>query len=61
MSTTVDWTTEEMMTVASARALAQARTCFVGIVLPSTSANMARLIANLDLVLIFESGSNVAK
>jgi glutaconate CoA-transferase subunit B len=61
MSITVDWTTEEMMTVASARALAEARTCFVGIGLPSTAANLARLTANPDLVLIYESGTIGAK
>jgi glutaconate CoA-transferase subunit B len=61
MSTTIDWTTEEMMTVASARALAEARTCFVGIGLPSTAANLARLTANPELVLIYESGTIGAK
>jgi glutaconate CoA-transferase, subunit B len=55
------WTTDEMMTVASARALADATTCFVGIGLPSTAANLARLTANPGLVLIYESGTIGAK
>lgn len=55
------WTTDEMMAVASARALAGARTCFVGIGLPSTAANLARLTRNPDLVLIYESGTIGAK
>lgn len=56
-----NWTTDEMMAVASARALAGARTCFVGIGLPSTAANLARLTRNPDLVLIYESGTIGAK
>ena len=58
---TVDWTSDEMMTVASARALADAKTCFVGIGLPSTAANLARKIHNPSLVLIYESGTIGAK
>jgi glutaconate CoA-transferase subunit B len=50
-----------MMTVASARALADATTCFVGIGLPSTAANLARLTTNPGLVLIYESGTIGAK
>jgi glutaconate CoA-transferase subunit B len=57
----VTWTADEMMTVASARALADARTCFVGIGLPSTAANLARLTDNPGLVLIYESGTIGAK
>jgi acyl CoA:acetate/3-ketoacid CoA transferase beta subunit len=45
------------MTVNAARALAGARTCFVGIGLPSTAANLARRIGQPDLVLIYESGT----
>lgn len=55
------WTSDEMMTVAAARALAEATTCFVGIGLPSTAANLARLTDNPDLVLIYESGTIGAK
>lgn len=58
---TQDWTTDEMMTVASARALAGATTCFVGIGLPSTAANLARQIHQPGLVLIYESGTIGAK
>jgi len=58
---TVDWTSDEMMAVASARALADAKTCFVGIGLPSTAANLARKIHNPGLVLIYESGTIGAK
>jgi acyl CoA:acetate/3-ketoacid CoA transferase beta subunit len=60
-ATEVTWTADEMMTVASARALAEARTCFVGIGLPSTAANLARVTDNPDLVLIYESGTIGAK
>jgi glutaconate CoA-transferase, subunit B len=58
---TADWTTDEMMTVASARALSDATTCFVGIGLPSTAANLARHTSNPGLVLIYESGTIGAK
>jgi len=46
-----------MMTVAAARALAGHRTCFVGIGLPSTAANVARRIHAPQLGLIYESGT----
>ncbi|MDI2129675.1 CoA-transferase subunit beta [Yinghuangia seranimata] len=55
------WSSDELMTVNAARALAAARTCFVGIGLPSTAANLARRTANPDLVLIYESGAIGAK
>jgi glutaconate CoA-transferase subunit B len=55
------WSADEMMAVASARALAEARTCFVGIGLPSTAANLARRTTNPGLVLIYESGTIGAK
>src|SRR5690606_27107236 len=42
-------------------ALAEARTCFVGIGLPSTAANLARRVHNPDLVLVYESGTLGAK
>jgi glutaconate CoA-transferase, subunit B len=45
------------MEVNAARALAGARTCFVGIGLPSTAANLARATVNPGLVLIYESGT----
>ena len=55
------WTADEMMAVASARALAGARTCFVGIGLPSRAANLAKRTRNPGLVLIYESGTIGAK
>jgi len=55
------WTAEEMMTVAAARALAGHTSCFVGIGLPSTAANLARRLHAPDLVLIYESGAIGAK
>ncbi len=55
------WSTDEMMAVESARALAEAKTCFVGIGLPSKAANLARRTTNPDLVLIYESGTIGAK
>jgi glutaconate CoA-transferase subunit B len=51
------FTADEMMTVAAARALEGHTSCFVGIGLPSTAANLARRTINPDLVLIYESGT----
>ncbi|MFG2145637.1 CoA-transferase subunit beta [Streptomyces sp. NPDC048696] len=45
-----------LMEINAARALAGTRTCFVGIGLPSTAANLARRLHNPGLVLIYESG-----
>ncbi|MBD0747765.1 CoA-transferase subunit beta [Streptomyces sp. CBMA152] len=50
-----------LMEINAARALAGARTCFVGIGLPSTAANLARRLHNPGLVLIYESGVIGAK
>jgi glutaconate CoA-transferase subunit B len=55
------WTADEMMTIAAARALASRTTCFVGIGLPSTAANLCRRLHNPDLALIYESGTIGAK
>lgn len=52
-----DVTSDELMEVNAARALAGSRTCFVGIGLPSTAANLARATHDPDLVLIYESGT----
>src|SRR5437016_483754 len=52
-----DYTAEEMMTVAAARQLANGTVCFVGIGLPSTAANLARLTHAPEVVLIYESGT----
>ncbi len=49
-------TPAEMMIVAAARALAGARTVFVGVGLPNLCCNLARLTVAPDLELIYESG-----
>jgi len=53
----VSWTSDEMMTVAAARALAGRTSCFVGIGAPSTAANLARRLHAPGLALIYESGT----
>jgi glutaconate CoA-transferase subunit B len=55
------FTADEIMTVAAARALRDGQTCFVGIGLPSTAANLARATHAPGLVLIYESGTVGAK
>ena len=57
----MSWSSEEMMSVEAARALAGRTSCFVGIGLPSTAANLARRVHNPDLVLVYESGAIGAK
>ncbi|EHY90993.1 acyl CoA:acetate/3-ketoacid CoA transferase, beta subunit [Saccharomonospora azurea NA-128] len=57
MSTQQDYTSDEMMSIAAARALTGDRRCFVGIGLPSTAANVARRTHAPDLVLVYESGT----
>ena len=56
-----DFTTSDMMTVAASRVLKNGTVCFVGIGLPSTAANLARLTHAPDVVLIYESGPIGAK
>ena len=55
------WTDEEMMSVEAARSLSGRTSCFVGIGLPSTAANLARRVHAPDLVLVYESGAIGAK
>lgn len=55
------YSAEEMMTVAAARMLRNGAVCFVGIGLPSTAANLARLTHAPDAVLVYESGPIGAK
>ena len=55
------YTTDEMMTVAAARRLADGTVCFVGIGLPSLAANLARRTHAPGCVLIYESGTIGAK
>jgi len=50
------YTADEMMTVEASRALHGVDSCFVGIGLPSTAANLARTTHSPDLVLVYESG-----
>lgn len=51
-----EYSSDELMTIAAARRLANGMSCFVGIGLPSTAANLARLTHAPELVLIYESG-----
>jgi glutaconate CoA-transferase subunit B len=51
-----DYTQNEMMIVAAARALAGTRTVFVGVGLPNIACNLARRTVAPDLELIYESG-----
>jgi glutaconate CoA-transferase subunit B len=57
----LEWTNDEMMTVAAARELTSGTVCFVGIGLPSTAANLARASHAPGVVLIYESGCIGAK
>ena len=52
-----DYTPDEVMTVAAARELTDRTVCFVGIGLPSTAANLARLTHAPRTVLVYESGT----
>ena len=56
-----NYNTAEVMTVAASRLLKNGAVCFVGIGLPSTAANLARLTHAPDIVLIYESGPIGAK
>jgi glutaconate CoA-transferase subunit B len=52
-----NYTPNEMMTIAAARALSNNDVCFVGIGAPSAACNLARLTYAPDIVLIYESGT----
>ena len=52
-----DYSADDIMTVAAARMLHDGTVCFVGIGLPSTAANLARLTHAPNVVLIYESGT----
>src|SRR5258708_6997060 len=56
MTEPVAYSTNEIMTIAAARLLKNGAVCFVGIGLPSTAANLARLTHAPDIILIYESG-----
>ena len=49
------------MTIAAARRLRNRQVCFVGIGMPSTAANLARMTHAPEVVLIYESGAIGAK
>ncbi len=53
----MSYTTDEMMTVAAARALGDDDVCFVGIGLPSAACNLARRTHAPRITLIYESGT----
>jgi glutaconate CoA-transferase, subunit B len=55
------YTSDEMMTISAARMLRDGQICFVGIGLPSTAANLARLTDAPNVVLVYESGPIGAK
>jgi glutaconate CoA-transferase subunit B len=52
-----DFTADEMMTIAAARALSNDDVVFVGIGAPSAACNVARLTHAPDITLIYESGT----
>src|SRR5512132_3530066 len=61
MSSTLTFTSDEMMAVSAARLLRDGTVCFVGIGLPSQAANLARRTSAPGLVLVYESGAIGAK
>src|ERR1700761_4907859 len=56
-----DYTSNEMMTIAAARALRNNDVCFVGIGMPAGGSNLARLTHAPDITLIYESGTIATK
>ena len=50
------WTSEEIMAVVGSRSLRDGMSCFVGIGIPSTVANLARALHAPNLLLVYESG-----
>jgi glutaconate CoA-transferase subunit B len=55
------YTSNEMMTIAAARALRNEDVCFVGIGMPSAASNLARLSHAPGITLIYESGTIATK
>src|ERR687884_951492 len=53
----MDYSSNEMMTIAAARALGDDDICFVGIGAPSAACNLARLTHAPNLTLIYETGT----
>jgi glutaconate CoA-transferase subunit B len=58
---TQEYTRDELMIIEAARQLRDGESCFVGIGMPSTAANLARLTHAPEIVLIYESGCIGAK
>ena len=58
---TDSYTSNEIMTIAAARALRNNDVCFVGIGMPSAASNLARLTHAPDITLIYESGTIATK
>ena len=56
-STTLEYTPDEMMTVAAARKFRNKATCFVGVGQPSIAACLARELHAPEIVLVYESGA----
>jgi glutaconate CoA-transferase subunit B len=52
-----NWNSNEMMTIAAARALNDGMVCFVGIGIPSTAAILAKSMHAPDICLMYESGT----
>lgn len=57
MSQKLDYTPEEMMTIAAARRFQNRAACFVGVGLPSSAACLAHALSAPDAILIYESGA----
>jgi glutaconate CoA-transferase, subunit B len=57
----MSYTTDDIMCVTASRRLKNGVVCFVGIGLPSTAANLARLTHAKDVSLIYEAGPIGAK
>src|SRR5690606_39594391 len=53
----IDFTANEMMTIAASRALTTVAVCFVGMGAHSAACNVARLTHAPDITLIYESGT----
>jgi glutaconate CoA-transferase subunit B len=57
----MEYSPNEIITIAAARKLKNGTVCFVGIGLPSAAANLARITHAPEVVLIYESGTIGAK
>ena len=53
----IDYTSEEMMTIAAARKFRDGATCFVGVGRPSVGACLARRLHAPNMTLVYESGA----